>query len=272
MKSIYQENKDFDIKVYHYVRSKYTENSDKNYSLLIDFYQSYLISGNMEILYGGLLEEYIYFLDELIKKFEKKKSRIKLEERKALYFLQGYLYLIIGKLQRAIEVFCDLELFNFETLEIIPTHYAFIYNNKGDAFEVKKLNSISPYTIICVFYLLFHKLDFKKGKDYILDGITIKFNEIEENSVPIETHYYSYEQIFEIYDKSQIRDIKMLFISIDRNENNKLFVPKKYSVRRNSHYSIEFDEELFLDIDEVLYYVRERYIKELDNLTFNIFG
>lgn len=52
----------------------------------------------------------------MIKRFCKK-TKLNLQEKSALEYINGYLFLLKGQIARAIEIFKELDLFNFSIID-----------------------------------------------------------------------------------------------------------------------------------------------------------
>ncbi|MGI6364436.1 MAG: restriction endonuclease [Bacillota bacterium] len=151
-------NTDFERDKFEYIKHRIQmEPSNQNhYDLLRTFYHSYILNNKLEIWESGLLDEYIDFNTEYIKRFCRG-SKKKIQGKDAISYFSGYILLLKGDLAKAIEVFRDLGIFNVDYLAILP-EYHYDYYSEGFTSEVKQIegNKNKKAMIINILVLLSH--------------------------------------------------------------------------------------------------------------------
>jgi len=273
MRKRFDELDGFELDKYKYLKSRIENNRNEkqHYDLLRDFYHSYILSNKFEINKAGLLDEYIKFNEEFIQRFCKR-SKLLLEEKKAVQFINGILYLLKGDIFKSIEIYKDLQLFYPKSINILLHRYQFVSEHFSEHFKgqiVSKIESYdygirrieyigktkndSPNVILKNLYLVFSKIQFKIGTDYIERMIEKRYQENMQSN--------RFTSAGKAMQKLMYEDILTTFQEI-RDEQYKIFnLPVKYNVGKESSYSgykgeyyylFDFSEDIFITVDQLV--------------------
>lgn len=187
---------EFDKQKHLYLKSKIENNRTEKlyYDNLKNFYHQYIISNNYKINKSGLINEYINLNNEIIKRFCKK-SKEKIAEGNCLKYINGYLYILKGDLFTAIEIYKDLDLLsvrpNVDFSSKTFKFYLFSFYNFNKPKEsdivwkdnndwIYKTDSDSPLVILQNLYLLFSKLNYERGLNYLDTLISMNYECIKK--------------------------------------------------------------------------------------------
>jgi len=268
---------DFDKDKYQYLKERINENKGdkKYYDSLRNFFHSYIISNQHEIIKSGLVDEYINFNDEIIKRFCKK-TKLNLLERSALEYINGYLYLLKGRLAKAIEIFNELNLFNFSGINLSTSQYLVYYNRSDDLIsstnEIRLGKSYSKYLLLKNLFMLFHRIGLNKEatekieKRYIQNREkalnTINYSEMNDDEDPNSFEYvgkkYTYavglhEVLNDIANHYTIKNTNVMLREIKNGNCNLFHFPTGYDIPdKASWYGILYEENVSMDIDTLI--------------------
>lgn len=233
----------FDKDKYLYLKSRIESNrSDKqHYDLLRVFYHSYILQNEIEVIKTGLLDEYIKFNEEIINRFCKK-TNLLLEEKKAIQYINGILYLLKGDIFKSIEIFKDLKLFDIKNLYILPQAYIFATgkfigeivwsDNSGKDEYIKKCKNRSRNVIISNLYLLFSKLKFTTGMKTIENCIEEVFQKYKSNKEWNSQYSAPYMQSRPDLQPYLYDDIIKFFKDAEINKCYDFYIPSSYSLMK----------------------------------------
>lgn len=149
------DNPGFDKEQYLYLKSKMEENRKEKiyYERLQKFYHSYVIDHQKaEINKNGLIDEYLALNDEYIKRFCKG-TKANLEEKNAVQYMNGFLYILKGELFKAVEIYNDLGILDFPVYQDVLPGISKSFNSK--------------YIMAKNLYVLFSFIGYKAESDYI---------------------------------------------------------------------------------------------------------
>lgn len=276
---------DFDKTKYIYLKSKVENNRTEKlyYDNLKEFYHQYIISNNYEINTTGLIDEYINLNNEIIKRFCKK-SKEKIAEGETYKYINGYLYLLKGHIFKSIEIYKDLGIFEVNpNVDITPSSYDTIIAvyqadldrgmsrmnqpelvrsyNYSHIFKVRSCKS--PLVIIKNLYLLFNKMAFIEGENYLEAIIDRNYESIPNN------RYFDWA---EEMNRLKLQEAEKTFHEIKNNNYDKVHLPTKMAVDKKSNKEYEiyayYDDDKFVSIDDLitLYYkdLQDKIVSELD--------
>lgn len=92
----------FDSNKYNYLKKLVATNKTKQepYFALFNFLYEYILSGNTDVMYGGLLLECLQLSEEIVKRFSRKKNKIEEEQ----LHIQCFLQLLLGNVEKVFEI------------------------------------------------------------------------------------------------------------------------------------------------------------------------
>jgi hypothetical protein len=157
----------FDSEKYQYLKNRIENNKGEKqfYDLLRNFYHSCIFDKRIGHEKKDLLEEYINFNQLIIDRFCKKTKR-DFEERKALQYINGYLYLFKGEIFTSLEIFRDLGIFeDVKLMRMLPIFYEVNTDIRG--WKIVRIETDKPvsstFIVFKNLYLLFQALSFNDG-------------------------------------------------------------------------------------------------------------
>lgn len=275
----------FDTDKYTYLKTKIEDNYTEKmyYDNLRKFFHSYILSNLHEINMSGLIDEYIELNNEIIKRFCKK-SKLAIAEAKTYRFINTFLYLLKGDIFRVIETYKDLGMLKpsynicfsptwyqerhiFFKHELEALHNEVIISRYGNEVIIKTDYCSSPLVAIKNLYLLFYKLEYKEGIDFI-DTLRMRnFKRVENSPSIINTP--TNEAIKE-FKKKEFQEV---FERIRNNTYNKIHIPTESSVYKgHNDYELitKFKEDVYISVEDLLkiYYknITEKVYCELDRV------
>ncbi|MFC5531267.1 restriction endonuclease [Cohnella yongneupensis] len=259
IKKRFDEFENFDRDKYQYLKSRVENdrNEKQHYELLRDFYQSYVVQTDPVIIKAGLLDEYINFNEEYIKRFLKKSKKL-LEEKKAVQYINGVLYLLKGNLFKSVEIFRDLQLFDRTSLYILLDRYGqFAEHRMAVTYTIKKTPNNSPEIILKNFYMLFTALGFKYGKNKIGTLINDSYqSQLQNFQKDMGTIFLNNNQYH--MEMALFKDIQEAISDIDNGKDRKFHLPKNYILEQDAFNTkdyfikMNFDESCFVTFDQLV--------------------
>lgn len=212
----------FNIEKYKYLESRVDNNrSEKQYYTdLSDFYHQYVIAEDYDINIKGLIDEYLNLNSEIITRFCRRGKQNKREAALRKH-VSAYLYLLKGELFKAIEICKDLGLLKKRcNINFIPIHYEThmgfykgsegrkeILINENGVFLSKVYANASPSVIIKNLLLIFRKLDYRIGINYMEKLFHSNYHMWQEsgnyslNSLMVDNLFKEVEQVFDEIQK-----------------------------------------------------------------------
>ncbi|WP_139787241.1 restriction endonuclease [Cohnella massiliensis] len=269
----FDEIDEFELDKYKYLKSRIENNRNEkqHYDLLRDFYHSYILRNEIEINKAGLLDEYIKFNEEFIQRFCKR-SKLLLEEKKAVQYINGVLYLLKGDLFKSVEIYKDLQLFDPNSMNILLHRYQTVSEHFSEYFKgeivrqienteygfrrieyIGKTTNNLPSVILKNLYLVFSKIQFKTGTDYIEQMIESRYQENMQSD--------RFTAVGKAMQKLMYEDIQSTFQEIREGQYKMFNLPLKYSVGKESSYSgyignyyyhLDFSEDSFMTVDQLV--------------------
>ncbi len=215
----------FDKKQYLYLKLRIEDNRRERlyYDRLQQFYHSYIVDLNKyKINKSGLIDEYISFNNDYIKRFCKR-TKENIERKKAVLYINAFLYLLKGNIFKSVEIYDDIGIFETNNSVWDSVNCASLATTHMSLIE--ELKKISCHAAILNLYSLFSHFNYKSGMDCILNKILINIADrcsflerINEEVPPI----------------SQIANRVGIFLSYTKRS---LISPKGYAIRKSGrHY------------------------------------
>lgn len=222
----FYEMKEFDKEKYTYLKDKI--NKDKSnilyYEKLQELFNEYVLTNQREIIFSGLLEEYIGLNNDIIKRFYKNKKG--LNKGTTIMFTNAHLYLLNGEIFKAMEPYYELDLFNSmhygrdfkiwnkemhdNNKEIIDSRGSICLRNLIIVFKVLKSDvglEIMNDAIIKIIDK-HKKIGRSSGNNFITmhrDGIEI-LNQFFNNTNEIEDEIIFHPKMYKVMPKVRIND------------------------------------------------------------------
>jgi len=277
---------------YLYLKKRIDENKGEKqfYDNIAQFFHSYVSCNYIELNKNGLIDEYIKLNKIRIDKFCKRTKR-DIEERKAIQYINGYLYLFKGQMLQALETFKDLGYFNeLDLMCMSPTNYRYDYNRDSyGKMIVKNTSNLAKYVIIKNLMLIFCSLDFAQGMK-ILENLyknakselmkNIYYEEMNEDisdykHVGIFYRRSECDNLDKIAEHYNIKHIDSVFAEIKNNEYDKFHIPLGFKTGKDDYsgvyfYQIEYSEDVYIAVNDFIdnYLDTEKTKNELTNILF----
>lgn len=241
------DNPGFDKEQYLYLKSKMEENRKEKiyYERLQKFYHSYAIDyRKAEINKNGLIDEYLALNDEYIKRFCKG-TKANLEEKNAVQYMNGFLYILKGELFKAVEIYNDLGILDFPVYQDVLPGISNSFNSK--------------YIMAKNLYVLFSFIGYKAESDYIRYRLIQNswfayFKENDQVAIdnflasPKEFHYpLGYE--IKLQEKGYYERRRDVIITGDTPY---LSPYNQFEYKKGYFYKIKYDPRSFINISDLV--------------------
>ena len=211
---------EFDKEKYLYLKSRIENNRQERlyYDRLQQFYHSYIEDlTKYEINKNGLIDEYINFNNDYVKRFCSGTREDIVRKETALY-INAFLYILKGDIFKSVEIYDDIGIFEtnnsiWDALNCVPFTVKSVYgkeNRGGIPYRVSILN----------LYSLFSYFGYQTGVDYILNKMLIKM---------VDRYSFYKEQSKELPPISQLTDWLGDFLSY---KSDSLIPLKDYSIKK----------------------------------------
>ncbi len=263
----------FDLGKYKYLKSRIENNRNEkqHYDLLRDFYHSYVLGNEFEINKAGLLDEYIKFNEEFIQRFCKR-SQLLLEEKKAVQYINGVLNLLKGDVFKSVEIYKDLQLLDRSSMNILLHRYQTVSEHFTNHFKgenvrqveyieygmrrieyIGKTTNNAPSVMLKNLYLVFSKIQFQTGIDYIERMVKSYFQENIQSG--------RFTEVGKVMQELMYEDIQTMFQEIRDGQYKMLHFPVNFNVGKESsfsgykgkyYYHLDFSEDCFITVDQLV--------------------
>ena len=252
----------FDKEQYLYLKSRVEENRRDRlyYDRLQQFYQSYIVDlSKYKINKSGLIDEYINFNNDYIKRFCKR-TKENIARKKATLYINAFLYLLKGDIFKAVEIYDDIGIFD----EILI--YSRFNLEISDFVKCIRYNVVTSITTetrmascrasIINLYSLFSYLSYKPAIDYIMDKIMTE----------TAAHYSRSAELF--HEKMPPIDQIMEQVKNSLHYRSNFFIPiKTYSIIRK--YDRQYDYAMATPLVDKWWSFREAVSKYYENNEIN---
>jgi len=240
------DNPGFDKEQYLYLKSKMEENRKEKiyYEKLQKFYHSYVIDHQkVEINKSGLIDAYIQLNNEYTKRFCKG-TKANLEEKNAVQYMNGFLYILKGELFKAVEIYDDLGILDFPVYQDVLPGISGPLNSK--------------YIMAKNLYVLFSFIGYKMESDYIMYRLIQNswfayFKEKDRVAINIflaSPNEFHYPLVYEI--KLQEKGWYELRRDIIITGDTPNFSPYQQFKYRGYFYEIKYDPRSFINISSLV--------------------
>jgi hypothetical protein len=232
---------------------------------LQNFYHTYIVINNYEIVKSGLLDSYINLNNETIKRFCNKKKNVVL--RHFIQYKNAFLYLFKGEIYKSLDICKDIGLLDSQDLNfhILP----FMNNNEyedlsigKDYFTLNYENYSSPYensylVLLKDIFLIFDKFNCEIGDSFIKTlwhrNATKELSSIKQlsrkaNDRGVKSEFVEMKQYM-------LNKMEGVINNPRETKNSKFHIPVGgyvYLFDKDYRYTVNYDEDVFIPMDNFM--------------------
>lgn len=257
----------FDLDKYNHYKH-FVDTDQKNfeaYTKYFNFLYNYVLDNNLMIMYSGLIDECLNVCDEIIKRFGSKGGK-GVEIKSDFILLKGFLYMLLGKSDKAIETIQALIKFRGYRSELCfyPGYYRAEDSESDFEFATqlefidKVINSATHDTNLLSILVLINDEYSSKWLCKVLMNLLNKKKELTIASYEEDVLDSFFECQIDIDAAIKNHTLATEQIKSTMNGNDlKLFLPKRISTKGNyykSGYTLEYSLNRAVKLDDIVSY------------------